>query len=208
MSIKSCPFCGNSLSINYKEMYAFCSECLVNGIDIKVHGSDVNNIIKKWNTREFDNKFLNNFDYIDEYRKYLRGELIFNSQTTPQEIKNIRCLEPQGSIIFSNGDIENIEIDHEFTLKRLLGLDRNCDISLDVDKMFEKMGIIKITYQYKFMNINLIDKPTSEQINSLLLFCVRNSSWCERFELVLNSRLKYINKIENLESELKELIGR
>lgn len=184
MILKSCPFCGSQISFDLNNLCGTCLSCAQKGIIIKIYGKSYDEIVSKWNDRDFDNKFLNNIDYLYEYAKFLKGECSdFSDEHVHGEILQIQSdLSSCGCVIYENGEIEEVKLEHDFILMRLLGINDRKLLPVENDEIYNKLNLVKVTFLYKYISCLLPERITRNQLDSLELFLIKNSNWCESFE--------------------------
>lgn len=208
MIIKNCPFCGSQISFNLNENCIVCQNCIQNGIVLKVYGDSYESIVEKWNNRDFDNKFLESLDYIQEYCDYLKSiKDDYSNKDIPEEILQIQSnLKSCGCIIYENGKIESVDIEHDLTIMRLLRINDRKLLPEDDDEVYDKLNLVKVTFIYKYISCFLPNRITNNQLNSLEIFLIKNSNWCESFEftnLTSKNTIK-LNKIEDASKLIKD----
>lgn len=214
MIFKRCPFCGNKVSYNSIENYLYCQTCLEKGIIIKITGSSKEDIFNKWNIRDFDNKFLSNVEYLREYETYLKN---FGNEEVkdPSLLRDINfgIMQPRmdccGCIITKNGKIKLALTDHETIFKEILGLSADSDLPVKVDDICESTCLIRVTFIYKYISAYIPTKINETQIDSLITFCIQNSNWCERFEILKKGDIALyttdVNELKYLITKLKSM---
>ena len=168
MFFKKCPFCNqtveNFFDAKTKEFSIFCSNCEKKGITIKIVGTDIEDVVNKWNNRSFDNLLLEDPEQtIKDLLAYKNGAEIQNKKYHFEYFDK----DDFGWLILDDLTVIRCQDSHPEEILRYYEMGTDID-GFDYEKFCVDNGIVRIGVLKRCFFISIPTNVIHNQITKII----------------------------------------
>ena len=186
--VKNCPICGHkaNCTTDYGLYTICCDNCASNGIKISVSHEDINEAIKKWNSRPVFNKICERYNYLHDFFDFYSGRLTNDDVIDKLQLDNDYKLfsnlffdpnkQTSGCLITKSNETIPCLTSHLDSYKDYMHID-DVNVNGDILDRAVSNGLIRVSFYGKCLITELNKaKVNSEQIISLYKYIDSNKN--------------------------------